>query len=68
LPDFFRLDGRIEKRWEVGYTGWIAVTLEWFNATLAKEATSIVWSPVSGLVVSEQERLTLPSIGVEGGF
>jgi TonB family protein len=69
LADFYRADFRFEKRWEIGYTGWFAVTLEWFNATLSKEATSVDWLPATGgLVSNEREPLTLPSIGIEGGF
>lgn len=69
LPDFYRADFRVEKRWEIGYTGWLAVTLEWFNATLSKETTSVDWSPISGaLEYVERSALTLPSIGIEGGY
>lgn len=69
LPDFYRADFRLEKRWEVGYTGWLAVTLEWFNATLSKETTSADWSPLAGaLRYVERDALTLPSIGIEGGY
>ena len=69
LADFYRADFRFEKRWEIGYTGWFAVTLEWFNATFSKETTSVDWLPASGgLVANDREPLTIPSIGIEGGF
>jgi hypothetical protein len=69
LPDFYRADFRIEKRWEIGYTGWIAITMEWFNATLSKETTGVNWSPTAGaLRYVERDALTLPSIGIEGGY
>jgi hypothetical protein len=60
---------RLEKRWELGTTGWIAVALEWFNATLSKETTAIAWSPETGtLDYVDRDALTLPSLGIEGGF
>jgi len=69
LPDFYRADFRIEKRWEIGYTGWLAITMEWFNATLSKETSGVGWSPIRGaLQYVERDALTLPSIGIEGGY
>ena len=69
LPAFYRADLRFEKRWEIGYTGWVAVTFEWFNATLTKETTAVSWSPEQGrLVYLERDALTLPSLGIEAGF
>jgi TonB family protein len=69
LPNFYRADLRFEKRWEIGYTSWLAVTLEWFNATLTKETTAVSWSPELGrLVYLERDALTLPSLGIEAGF
>jgi TonB family protein len=69
LPDFYRADARLEKRWEVGTTGWIAATLEWFNATLSKETTSASWSPVTGgIVYGTRAPLTLPGIGIQAGY
>lgn len=69
LPSFYRADLRLEKRWDIGLTGWLAVALEWFNATLSKERTFIDWSPEAGdLVYADRDPLTLPSLGIEGGF
>ncbi|HYQ02511.1 MAG TPA: TonB family protein [Polyangiaceae bacterium] len=66
---FFRLDFRFEKRWQLAAGRWISGTFEWFNATLSKEADSVVWDPVhGGLVTTDRAPLTLPSIGVEAGF
>lgn len=68
LPDFYRADVRFEKRWEMGDSAWIAVTLEWFNATLSSETTAVDWLPGSGLAFSDPERLSLPSVGLDAGF
>jgi hypothetical protein len=57
-PPFFRLDLRLEKRWKVGRSGWLAFVVEVLNATLNKET---VQSQQIGPV-------TIPSIGLEGGF
>jgi hypothetical protein len=57
-PDFFRLDLRLEKRWLVGKRGYISLVFEVLNATLSKETIA---SQTIGPV-------TIPSIGVEGGF
>ena len=32
-----RLDARIEKRWQVGETGWVSIVIEGMNLTLQKE-------------------------------
>ncbi|HEU4403670.1 MAG TPA: TonB-dependent receptor plug domain-containing protein [Polyangiaceae bacterium] len=57
-PPFFRLDLRLEKRWDVGRAGWVSLVIEALNATLNREF-------VGG------ERLgpiSVPSVGVEGGL
>ncbi len=68
LPDFYRADVRFEKRWELGTTGWFALTFEWFNATFSKETTTVRWAPAGGLEYPGREPLTVPSLGIEGGF
>jgi hypothetical protein len=69
FPDFFRADLRFEKRWEVGQGRWLAATFEWFNATVARERDGLAWSPERGGVrFTSRSALTLPSLGVEGGF
>jgi hypothetical protein len=57
-PGFYRLDARIEKRWLIGRTGWLAFVAEMMNATFNKET------------IGENEigPVTIPSIGLEGGF
>jgi hypothetical protein len=57
-PSFYRLDLRLEKRWKVGKSGWLAFVAEVLNATLNKE---VVQTQTIGPV-------TIPSIGLEGGF
>lgn len=68
LPNFYRADVRLEKRWELGDTGWLGVALEWFNATRNEETTFVAWNPATGLTYGDRDALTLPSIGIEGGF
>jgi TonB family protein len=67
LPPFFRLDLRLEKRWQIGKTGWLSVVLEGLNATAAKEVFAIDCDP-SGCASQELGPVTIPSFGVEGGF
>jgi TonB family protein len=67
LPPFFRLDVRLEKRWHIGKTGWLAVVLEGLNATATKE-TFAVNCDVNGCTPEEIGPVTIPSLGVEGGF
>jgi hypothetical protein len=67
LNPFFRLDLRLEKRWTVGRTSWLSLVLEVQNATLSKETingqcgSSTCDPQVIGPV-------TIPSLGLEGGF
>jgi hypothetical protein len=76
-PPFFRLDLRLEKRWQVGRSGYITGIIEMLNATLQHEVTGYscgrtVAAPGIGGVATCSERIigpiALPSIGVEGGF
>jgi TonB family protein len=69
FPGFLRADVRFEKRWQLGDERWLAATFEWFNAGVARERDGIVWSPErGGLRFTSNSALTLPSIGIEGGF
>ena len=77
-PDFVRVDGRVEKRWRIGKTGYLAVVLEALNATLSTETTG--YQCGTQLAVPGVQRdpprcvgrifgpVTVPSLGVEGGF
>ncbi len=67
LPPFFRLDARLEKRWTVGKAGWISAVLEVQNATLSKEAMN--GDCERGACETEEiGPVTIPSLGLEGGF
>jgi TonB family protein len=55
---FFRLDLRLEKRWVLGETTWLSFVAEVLNSTLSKETFGD----------SEIGPVTIPSVGVEGGF
>lgn len=74
LPAFFRIDLRLEKRWNLKWTppggaggSWISFVAEWMNATLSKEAVSTTCT-LAGCQAQEIGPVTIPSIGAEGGF
>ena len=67
LPPFFRVDLRLEKRWSLGKSSWIAVVAEWMNATLSKEAVASTCT-LSGCESQMVGPITIPSLGMEGGF
>ncbi len=57
-PPFYRLDIRLEKRWQLGPNAWLSLVFEVLNATLSKETFgSTTIGPV-----------TVPSVGLEAGF
>jgi hypothetical protein len=57
-PVFYRVDFRLEKRWRIRRTGWVSFVMEMLNATLNTET-------IQG---NEIGPVTIPSLGVEGGF
>jgi TonB family protein len=57
-PSFYRLDLRLEKRWNIKGTAWISFVAEMLNATFHKETIG----------ETEIGPVTIPSLGVEGGF
>jgi hypothetical protein len=67
LPPFFRLDLRLEKRWKLGETAFISFVAEWLNATLNTEAISTRCT-LSGCEARRIGPVTIPSLGLEGGF
>lgn len=67
LPPFFRVDLRLEKRWNIGKTAWLSVVAEWLNATLTKEAISTNCT-LGGCTAQFIGPVTIPSIGLEGGI
>lgn len=68
LPPFFRLDVRLEKRWSIGQTGWLSVVIEVLNATLSKEALTERCDSFDGCTPDLIGPITIPSLGLEGGF
>jgi len=79
FPDFYRFDGRLEKRWRIGEKGRVSFVVEWLNMTLRKEALSVDCTPNNGSYdpVSQRDApctfeeigpVTIPSLGVEGAF
>jgi outer membrane receptor protein involved in Fe transport len=69
LPDFYRIDVRAEKRWTFGARKWLALVLEFFDATLNSEAVDFQCSIDQGVCAAQKVGpLALPSIGVEAGF
>ncbi len=67
LPPFFRVDLRLEKRWNLGKTAWLSVVAEWLNATLTKESIAQNCT-LSGCEATYIGPVTIPSIGLEGGI
>jgi hypothetical protein len=57
-PAFHRLDVRLEKKWNLGQTRWLSFVIEGMNVTLSKET-------IGG---EEIGPLSIPSLGLEGGF
>lgn len=57
-PVFYRIDVRLEKKWRIFDTAWISAVLEMVNATLNTET-------ING---NEVGPVSIPSLGVEGGF
>ena len=57
-PAFYRLDLRLEKRWKLSETRWLAFVAEMMNATLHKEV-------LLGRTIGP---VSIPSLGLEGAF
>lgn len=57
-PAFYRVDARLEKRWQLGKKAWVSFVLEGLNVTLSKETFG----------ANEIGPVWLPSIGLEAGF
>ena len=67
-PPFFRVDLRLEKRWQLGQKTWISFVAEWMNATLSKEAVGTMCTLNDGCQTQTVGPVSIPSLGVEGGF
>ncbi|WP_437975966.1 TonB-dependent receptor [Sorangium sp. So ce295] len=68
LPPFFRLDVRLEKRWSIGKSGWLAVVLDVLNTTLSKETLPGMCDAFSPCEPTTFGPVTVPNFGLEGGF
>ncbi|MEO8874560.1 MAG: TonB family protein [Polyangiaceae bacterium] len=83
LPDFWRIDLRLEKSWRIGKTSQIALVFEGLNVTLNKEAVDTDCPQRSGTAFysrlpagaaydkcpfQEIGPVSIPSIGLEGSF
>jgi hypothetical protein len=74
LPDFWRIDVRLEKKWIV-HGGWVAAVLEGMNVTAQKEAVGVscdstkkvnlIYDTCTPNMIGP---VTIPSIGVEGAM
>lgn len=73
LPDFWRIDARIEKRWRIGARGQFAIVLEGLNVTFNKEAIGIHCQQV-GFELPDQCKpqvvgpVSVPSLGIEAKY
>jgi hypothetical protein len=77
-PAFFRLDLRIEKRWSLAQGRWLSFVIEGLNTTASREVTG--YDCGTALQLPGQPRptprcsdhhvgpISVPSLGVEGGF
>lgn len=67
LPAFYRMDWRFEKRWTIGSRGWVSFVAEVLNTFLAAETLG---EECEGSRCSPTKLgpVTIPSIGVEGGY
>jgi len=67
LDPFFRIDARVEKRWNLKKTRWLSLVLEMLNTTLNEEAVGVSCSAES-CKQSVVGPVAVPSIGLQGGF
>ena len=72
LPDFWRFDIRLEKKWLVK-SGSLSAVIEWMNVAFEKEADTVNCSHVDGQLYDKCTPdligpITIPSIGLEGVF
>jgi hypothetical protein len=67
LDPFFRVDARLEKRWQLSRRLWLSGVLEMLNATLNTESIGTQCT-LNGCAEQKIGPVSIPSIGVEGGF
>jgi hypothetical protein len=69
LPPFWRIDGRIEKRWDWRKTGYISLVIEALNASAQKEIISRNCNTLDGKCKNNAiGPIVAPSLGVEGAL
>jgi hypothetical protein len=69
LPDYYRVDVRLDKRWQMSKREWLSVVVEFFDATLTKEAVDYKCDFQTRICAAEYVGpIALPSIGLEGGW
>ncbi|WP_437774965.1 TonB-dependent receptor domain-containing protein [Sorangium sp. So ce1097] len=68
LPPFLRVDVRLEKRWSIGEAGWLALVLDVLNTTLSKEYVPTICGAFERCEPEEIGPVTVPILGLEGGF
>lgn len=66
-PWYYRIDWRLEKRWSLGKTAWLALIAEIVNTTLNKE-TLDTSCYAFGCTETSFGPVTLPSLGLEASF
>jgi hypothetical protein len=67
LDPYFKLDLRVEKRWQLSRKVWLSVVAEWVNVTLNKESVGTQCT-LNGCTEQKIGPVTIPSLGLEGGF
>lgn len=65
---FYRFDARISKRWSVGATGWVNLSLDLQNATLSKEVVDIECDEAGSCEPVVLGPITIPALALEAGF
>ena len=73
FPTFYRFDWRVEKRWQIAPQKHVSLVFEWLNSLIRKEAVELRCRAAPGQLIERCEPrevgpITVPSIGVEGGF
>ena len=65
---FYRFDARVSKRWAVGKTGWVNLSLDLQNATLSKEVVDIECDEAGVCEPVVLGPITIPALALEAGF
>jgi hypothetical protein len=69
LPPFYRVDARVDKRWNLGLGRWITAVAEFFDMTLSQESVDFRCQLLTEHCVAQRiGPVALPSVGLEGGF